>query len=78
MNPAIDSFKTLLIDNQVKQACLEMGLDFQTVFIKPATPENIALIKQTVGRRCLVKAAGGVRDLQTLLALYELGAGDSV
>ena len=39
-----------------------------------ATPENIALIKQTVGERCLVKAAGGVRDLQTLLTLYELGA----
>ena len=39
-----------------------------------ATPENIALIKKTVGERCLVKAAGGVKDLQTLLALYELGA----
>ena len=39
-----------------------------------ATPENIALIKQTVGERCLVKAAGGVKDLQTLLTLYELGA----
>jgi deoxyribose-phosphate aldolase len=39
-----------------------------------ATPENIALIKQTVGERCLVKAAGGVRDLQMLLTLYELGA----
>jgi len=39
-----------------------------------ATPENIALIKQTVGQRCLVKAAGGVRDLHTLMTLYELGA----
>ena len=39
-----------------------------------ATPENIALIKQTVGDRCLVKAAGGVRDIQMLLKLYELGA----
>ena len=39
-----------------------------------ATSENIALMKQTVGERCLVKAAGGVKDLQTLLALYELGA----
>jgi deoxyribose-phosphate aldolase len=39
-----------------------------------ATPENIALMKQTVGERCLVKAAGGVKDLQTLLGLYELGA----
>jgi len=39
-----------------------------------ATPESIVLIKRTVGDRCLVKAAGGVKDLQMLLDLYELGA----
>ena len=30
-------------------------------------------MKQTVGNRCEVKAAGGVRDLQTLLAMHEVG-----
>jgi deoxyribose-phosphate aldolase len=38
-----------------------------------ATLENIILMKRIVGDRCRVKAAGGVRDLQTLMAMYELG-----
>jgi len=38
-----------------------------------ATLENVALMKQTVNERCQVKAAGGVKDLQTLLAMYERG-----
>lgn len=39
-----------------------------------ATLENIKLMKQTVGERCQVKAAGGVADLETLLAMVEAGA----
>lgn len=39
-----------------------------------ATPENVALMKRTVGDCCGVKAAGGVRDLETLLALHACGA----
>jgi deoxyribose-phosphate aldolase len=39
-----------------------------------ATLENVSLMKQTVGDRCGVKAAGGVRDLDTLKALYDRGA----
>lgn len=38
-----------------------------------ATLENVTLMKQTVGERCRVKAAGGVKDLQTLLAMHERG-----
>jgi deoxyribose-phosphate aldolase len=38
-----------------------------------ATLENVALMKQTVNERCQVKAAGGVKDLTTLLAMYERG-----
>ena len=38
-----------------------------------ATLENVTLMKRTVGERCGVKAAGGVRDLDTLLAMYERG-----
>ncbi len=38
-----------------------------------ATLENVTLMKQAVGDRCQVKAAGGVKDLQTLLAMYERG-----
>jgi deoxyribose-phosphate aldolase len=39
-----------------------------------ATPENVALIKRHVGDAIGVKAAGGVRGLETLLALYRNGA----
>lgn len=38
-----------------------------------ATLENVTLMKRTVGDRCGVKAAGGVRDLATLQALYDCG-----
>ncbi len=38
-----------------------------------ATLENVALMKRVVGDRCEVKAAGGVRDRATLLAMVDLG-----
>ncbi len=39
-----------------------------------ATLENIRLMKRAVGERCQVKAAGGVADRETLLAMVEAGA----
>jgi len=39
-----------------------------------ATLENVQLMSESVGDNCAVKAAGGVRDLETLLAMYKLGA----
>ncbi len=39
-----------------------------------ATLKNIALIKKTVRNMCGVKAAGGVKDLETLLQMYHCGA----
>jgi len=38
-----------------------------------ATLENVTLMKRSVGDRCGVKAAGGVRDLATLLAMHACG-----
>ena len=38
-----------------------------------ATVERCALMKKAVGDRCGVKAAGGVRTLETLLAMHEVG-----
>jgi len=37
------------------------------------TTEHIRLIKQTVGDTAKIKAAGGVRDLDTLLEMHRLG-----
>lgn len=38
-----------------------------------ATLENVALIKKTVGDKIHVKAAGGIRDLDTVKKMYDLG-----
>ena len=42
--------------------------------ITGATLKNIALIKAHVGDALGVKAAGGIRDLKTVLEMYKLGA----
>lgn len=39
-----------------------------------ATAENVRLMKKTVGDKVKVKASGGVRDLETCLAMIEAGA----
>ncbi len=39
-----------------------------------ATPEDVALLREVVGTRCGVKAAGGIRDLPTALAMLQAGA----
>jgi len=39
-----------------------------------ATAHNISLIKAAIGNAAKIKAAGGVRDLKTLVELYRCGA----
>lgn len=39
-----------------------------------ATVENVKLMKDTVGDEVQVKAAGGIRDLDTALSMVEAGA----
>lgn len=39
-----------------------------------ATAENVKLIRDHVGNQVKIKAAGGIRDLASLLLLYDLGA----
>ena len=41
---------------------------------KPTTVETIKIIKSEIGDSAFIKAAGGVRDLSTLLAMTEAGA----
>ena len=70
-----------LTEDEIVHAC-EWCVEAGAAWIKTgsgwapsgATLENVALIKRTVGGRCQVKAAGGVRDLSTLLAMYDCGA----
>lgn len=69
-----------LSDAEITKAC-EIAVGCGVSFVKTgtgwaetgATLDNTALMKKTVGRRCQVKAAGGVRDLDTLLKMVDIG-----
>lgn len=69
-----------LTSEEIVRAC-EWSVEAGAAWVKTgtgwaptgATLENVTLMKQTVGDRCQVKAAGGVKDLETLLAMYERG-----
>lgn len=70
----------LLSDEEIVKACeivRECGADYVksgTGFsAAPTTLHHIALMKQTVGDACKVKAAGGVRDVDTILKMRALG-----
>ncbi|MDC7127298.1 MAG: deoxyribose-phosphate aldolase [Spirochaetales bacterium] len=60
------------------KTCVEAGADFvktSTGFSTAgATPENVALMKKTVGDSAKVKAAGGVRTFEDAVAMIEAGA----
>jgi deoxyribose-phosphate aldolase len=69
-----------LTSEEIVRAC-EWSVEAGAAWVKTgtgwaptgATLENVTLMKQTVGERCQVKAAGGVKDLETLLAMHERG-----
>jgi deoxyribose-phosphate aldolase len=69
-----------LTDNEMRKAC-EICAEVGVAFVKTgtgwaptgATLENVALMKECVGDKCRVKAAGGVRDKETLIAMYKRG-----
>ena len=71
----------LLTDEEKVRACTlakEAGADFvktSTGFSKGgATPEDVKLMRETVGPDMGVKASGGVRTHEDLLAMVEAGA----
>ena len=71
----------LLDDAQKRRACriaVEAGADYvktSTGFGEAgATPYDVALMRATVGARAGVKAAGGIRDVDTALAMIDAGA----
>lgn len=70
-----------LEDEEKKQVC-EIARKVQPDFVKTstgfgaagATVADVQLMKQTVGDQVKVKAAGGIRDLETVKAMIEAGA----
>ena len=70
-----------LTSDEIKRGCdlaIKAGADFVKTSTgwapTGATPENVALIKSFVGDAIRIKAAGGIRDLATLVEMYKLGA----
>ncbi len=70
-----------LSDDQICRAA-ELCVRAGAAFVKTgtgwtptgATLENISLIKRVVGDAAQIKASGGIRDLETLVAMYRRGA----
>lgn len=71
----------LLTDEQKVKAC-ELSVDAGATFVKTstgfstggATVADVALMRKTVGDRCLVKAAGGIHTTDEARAMVEAGA----
>lgn len=71
----------LLTDDEIVRAC-NLAKAAGAAFVKTstgfnsggATPEAVALMRQTVGPDMGVKAAGGIRDLATARAMIDAGA----
>lgn len=70
-----------LTDDEKRRLC-EIALRVKPTFIKTstgfgtggATVEDVRLMKQCVGDAIRIKAAGGIRDAKTALAMIEAGA----
>ncbi len=66
--------------DEIRKAC-DLCIEAPAAFIKTstgwantgATIENVTLITSHVGDRIRVKAAGGIRNLDTLITMYKLG-----
>ena len=71
----------LLTDEEKVEAC-KSSMNAKAEFVKTstgfsthgATPEDVALMKKTVGNVCKVKAAGGVRSYDDAMKMIEAGA----
>ena len=74
--------ETCLLTEEEKVRACEAILEAKADFVKTstgfstngATFEDVKLLKDTVGDRCLIKAAGGVRSHEDFLKMIELGA----
>lgn len=74
--------ETSLLTQEEKVVACQLAKEAGAHFVKTstgfngggATVEDIRLMRQTVGETFGVKASGGIRDLQTALAMIEAGA----
>lgn len=71
----------ILSDDEIKRACeivVKSGADYVksgTGFsANPTTLHHVEIMKAVAGNDCKIKIAGGVRDLETLVSMYAMGA----
>lgn len=74
--------ETCYLSKEEKIAACKAAMNAKANFVKTstgfgtggATPEDVKLMKETVGSRLEVKASGGIKDRETALEYIELGA----
>jgi len=74
--------ETCLLTDEEKVTVCELAKKAGAAFVKTstgfstggATPEDVALMKKTVGDVCEVKASGGVRNYQDMISVIRAGA----
>lgn len=75
-------FENCLYNPEEKTKLCEIAVKAGPAFIKTstgksfggATPEDVRLMKKIAGEKCKIKAAGGIRNYYTALAMIEAGA----
>lgn len=75
-------FENCYLTKEEKEILCKIALEVKPDYIKTstgfgtsgATVEDVRLMKQMVGEQIKVKAAGGIRDLNTAMAMIEAGA----
>lgn len=72
---------SILSDEQIADACkcvIDAGANYvksgSGFYTEPTTMHHVEVMKKAVRDRIGLKVAGGVRDLNTLLKMYKLGA----
>ena len=74
--------ETCYLTNEEKVECCKRAVAAGAEYVKTsagfgtngATPEDVKLMKETVGDKALVKAAGGVRTYEDAMKMIENGA----
>lgn len=74
--------ETCFLTEEEKQAACKAAIQAKADFVKTstgfgsegATPEDITLIKESVGNKLQIKASGGIKDKETAIKFIELGA----
>ena len=76
-------FENCYLEKEEIRTLAQIAAEVRPDFIKTSTgfgtggalPEDVALMKETVGSKVRVKAAGGIRDWETCRKMIEAGAG---